>query len=142
MEQSILEHPKESELIKNSNKDVKGLQKNKNFLKKLEYDGIYKLGVTSEGMVTRTLARPVDLSLRQVYRTKIKSAILCDRITSLKKKHFKLDFYLGKIVLKDHPLFSEEDKRAIELIDIHEEFERVAGLGMIPFYENRIKALK
>lgn len=111
-------------------------------MKKLEYDGIYKLGVTSEGMVTRTLARPVDLSLRQVYRTKIKSAILCDRITSLKKKHFKLDFYLGKIVLKDHPLFSEEDKRAIELIDIHEEFERVAGLGMIPFYENRIKALK
>jgi hypothetical protein len=49
------------------------------------------------------------LSLRQVYRTKVRSAILCDRINSLKKKYFKLELLLGKIVLRDHPLFINED---------------------------------
>ena len=111
-------------------------------MRKLEQDGIYKIGAVSEDIVTNTLTKPLDLSLRQGYRTKIKSAILCDRINSLKKKHFKLEFYLGKLVLKDHPYFNEEDRRAVELRDLHEEFERIAGLGMIPFYENRLKALR
>lgn len=30
----------------------------------------------------------------------------------------------------------------MELKEIHEEFERIVGLGMVPFYENRLKALR
>ena len=107
LEQNVLELPKRTELLLVKDKESAGASKD--FLKKLENDGIYKLGAVAEDMVTRTLTRPIDLSLRQVYRTRVRSAILCERINALKKKHYKLEILLGKIVLTDHYYFKEED---------------------------------
>ena len=152
LESEVLRIPEKSELIMSSNKNSQNEAEDKNkpsvldseklILSKLEKDGIYRIGVAAENLVTETLTRPIDLSLRQVFRTKIRSAIVSERINSIKKKHYKLELILGKIVLRDHPYFNAEDIKAIEVTELHEEFERVAGLGMVPFYQNRIVSLK
>ena len=78
--------PEKTELIRTLEKGQAD-PTSKDFLTKLQNDGIYKVG-TTEGIVTPTLTRPIDLSLRQPYRTRIRSAILCERINSLKNKHY------------------------------------------------------
>jgi hypothetical protein len=108
LEQQVIDLPEKTELIADKNRG-QAHSTSKDFLRKLENDGVYKIG-TTEGIVTPTLTRPIDLSLRQPYRTKVRSAILCQRINSLKDRHYKLELYLGKIILKDHPYFIAEDK--------------------------------
>ena len=140
LEQEVMDLPEKTEII--MEKDRNQIDSNsKDLLRKLQNDGIYKIG-TTEGIVTPTLTRPIDLSLRQPYRTRVRSAILCERINSLKSKHYKLEIILGKIILRDHKFFIKEDRVAIELKELHDEFERVAGLGMIPFYKGRLHELE
>lgn len=77
IETQILHMPDKSELVRTIGKNENQFKdKNRDFLRKLEQDGIYKIGAVSEDMVTSTLTKPMDLSLRQGYRTNIKSAIL------------------------------------------------------------------
>lgn len=85
----------------------------------------------------------MDISVTSNPKTglKTRSAILCDRINALKKRHFRLDIVVGKISLREHPLFCPEDRCAIELKELYEEYERVTSLGMVPFYYERLRAL-
>lgn len=152
LEADHLHFPEKSELLKymmkNSNKEVEDpnkpdiLDSDKLVLKKLSMDGVYRIGVAADNLVTNTLTRPIDLSLRQIFRTKVRGSIASERINSIKTKHYKLELIIGKLILRDHQYFNAEDVKAIEVTELHEEFERVAGLGMIPFYDNRIESLK
>jgi hypothetical protein len=66
--------------------------------------------------------------------------VLCDRANSFKKKYFRLDINLGKVVLQNcKSLFSEEDKLAFTLRDQYRDYEQRTSLTMIPFYEQRYK---
>ena len=94
-------------------------------------------------MLAYEISRPIDLSVTQNKKiaTRTRSAILCDRINALKKRHYRLDLIIGKISIREHPIFSPEDRCAMELKELYEEYERVTSLGMIPFYESRLQAL-
>jgi hypothetical protein len=70
---------------------------------------------------------------------KVRSAVLCNRKNAMKKRHYRLDLVLGKVSLREHPLFIREDRCATRLLETYEEYERVTSLGMIPFYRSRIK---
>ena len=48
---------------------------------------------------------------------------------------------IGKLSLRDHPIFLAEDRCAMKLRELFEEYERVTSLGMIPFYRSRIRSL-
>lgn len=87
------------------------------------------------------ITRPLDLYQNQ-YQTKVRSASACDRKLGQKRRFFHLYITVGKIVLRDHPLFKDEDRLAVELKDMHEEFERRTALGMIGFYRTRLLNLK
>lgn len=77
IETNILQMPEKSELVRTIGKHENQFKdKDKDFLRKLEQDGIYKIGAVSEDMVTSTLTKSMDLSLRQGHRTNIKSSIL------------------------------------------------------------------
>jgi hypothetical protein len=68
---------------------------------------------------------------------------LSDRLHSFKKRYYRLDIVVGKIILLKYPaFFSEEDKLAIELKELYKEYERRTSLAMIPFYMERVKFIE
>lgn len=76
------------------------------------------------------LTRPIDLSTEPTerYKVKIINALLSNRMHSYKNKYFRLDVNIGRVILKEHPLFSKEDILAIELKELHAAYERAVSL--------------
>jgi hypothetical protein len=91
------------------------------------------------------ITRPSDLAFEQTeaFQTKELNSIMTNRLHSFKKRYYRLDIVLGKIVLKKYPnFFCEEDKLAIQLKEMYFDFERRTSLAMIPFYMERVKFIE
>jgi hypothetical protein len=68
------------------------------------------------------------------------NAILCNRLHSFKKRYYRLDIVVGKIVLLKYPsFFAEEDYLALELKELYKDYEKRTSLAMIPFYSSRLE---
>ena len=69
--------------------------------------------------------------------------MLSDRLNQHKRKYFRLDIVLGKIVFERlfKDLMTKEDRLAIDMKKQYLEYEMRLSLALIPFYMERIKFL-
>ena len=67
-----------------------------------------------------------------------RSATLCERSNQLKSEYFKLDLLIGKLALSKHPLFIEEDNKAIELKTLLKEYKQKTDLTIIPHIRTQL----
>lgn len=63
------------------------------------------------------LTRPADLAFEQTdaFQTIENNAIVTDRLNSFKKRYYRIDIIVGKLILKRSDLFCEEDQMVIDL---------------------------
>ena len=88
------------------------------------------------------ITRPVDLAFDKTvaFMYKETNAILSNRMHSFKKQYYRLDIIVGKVNLFNYrTLFSEEDRLALKLKNTFKQHEMQVSLGMIPFYEDRLR---
>lgn len=91
------------------------------------------------------ITRPTDLAFEQseAYQTKEINAVLSDRMHSYKKRYYRLDIVVGSVNLQGFPsFFHEEDRLAIELKQLYQDWERRTSLALIPFYMERLKFME
>ena len=80
------------------------------------------------------VSKPLDISLssNDQFNTFVSNSIFSGRGNG-KMRIFKLKIIIGKIIFKNHPIFSEEDKLASELIQLHKDFYSTLNLLNIPY---------
>jgi len=91
------------------------------------------------------ITRPADLAFESsdAFQLKQVNAILSNRLHSFKKRYYRLDVYIGKLVLQKYPqIFNAEDLLAIEMKDLYKTYERRTSLAMIPFYMQRLEFMR
>ena len=80
------------------------------------------------------VTKPLDISLTSntQFSTFVSNSIFSGRGNS-KMKLFKLKIVIGKIIFRNHPCFSEEEKLASELVQLHKDFYSTLNLLNIPY---------
>ena len=80
------------------------------------------------------VTKPLDISLSKntQFSTFVSNSIFSGRGNS-KMKLFKLKIVIGKIIFRNHPCFSEEDKLTSELVQLHKDFYSTLNLLNIPY---------
>ena len=80
------------------------------------------------------VTKPLDISLstNTQFSTFVSNSIFSGRGNS-KMKLFKLKIVIGKIIFRNHPCFSEEDKLTSELVQLHKDFYSTLNLLNIPY---------
>lgn len=68
--------------------------------------------------------------------------MLCDRMHSFKKRYFRLDVVMGKVLLHNCKYFDYEDKLALKLKEDFKQYETRASLALIPFYMERLQFIE
>ena len=62
---------------------------------------------------------------------------------SYKKRYYRLDIIVGKVILLGYPqCFSIEDRIVVEMKEHYKEWERRTSLALIPFYMQRLKFME
>ena len=80
------------------------------------------------------VSKPLDISLssNDQFSTFVSNSIFSGRGNG-KMRLFKLKIIIGKIIFRNHPCFSEEDKLASELVQLHKDFYSTLNLLNIPY---------
>ena len=90
------------------------------------------------------LTRPADLAFEQTdaFQTVEQNAIVTDRLNSFKKRYYRIDIIVGKLLLKKYKqVFSPECQMMIDLKQLCKVYDRRVSLALIPFYKDRIEFL-
>lgn len=68
-------------------------------------------------LMAAELTRPADLAFEQTdaFQTVENNAIVTDRLNSFKRRYYRIDIIVGKLILKRSELFSEEDQMVMDL---------------------------
>ena len=84
------------------------------------------------------VSKPLDISLssNDQFSTFVSNSIFSGRGNG-KMKLFKLKIIIGKIIFRNHPCFSEEDKLASELVQLHKDFYSTLNLLNIPYLKRK-----
>jgi hypothetical protein len=83
------------------------------------------------------LTRPADLAFEQTdaFQTVENNAIVSDRLNSFKKRYYRIDIIIGKLILKKHgALFGKEEQLMIDLKHKCKVYDRRVQQALIPFY--------
>lgn len=91
------------------------------------------------------LTRPADLAFEQsdAFQTIENNAIVTDRLNSFKKRYYRIDIIVGKMVIRKYAgLFTDEDQLMVELKHLCKLYDRRVSLALIPFYRARIEYLE
>ena len=93
-----------------------------------------------QDLLSDEMTRPSDLAFEHTLAnaTKTTSALLQDRSHSYKKKYFRLDVVIGRILMTNMSNFSEEDRLALRLKEQFRAYETRTSFAMIPFYQERV----
>ena len=80
------------------------------------------------------VSKPLDISLssNDQFNTFVSNSIFSGRGNG-KMRLFKLKIIIGKIIFRNLPIFSEEDKLASELVQLHKEFYSTLNMLNIPY---------
>ena len=71
------------------------------------------------------------------------NAIVTDRANSFKKRYYKINIIVGKVLLKDHfELFNKEHQQMMDLKYKCKLYDRRVSLALIPFLKERIEYLR
>lgn len=71
------------------------------------------------------------------------NAIVSDRLNSFKKRYFRIDIIVGKVVLKKFSsLFTKEDTLLLELKQMCKAYDRRVCLALIPFLKDKLEYIK
>lgn len=98
----------------------------------------------NNSLLADELTRPADLAFEQTdaFQTIEQNAIVTDRMNSFKKRYYRIDIIVGKLILKKYKeLFSTEDQMMIDLKQMCKVYDRRVSLALIPFYMERIDFL-
>ena len=98
----------------------------------------------NNSLLADELTRPADLAFEQTdaFQTVEQNAIVTDRMNSFKKRYYRIDIIVGKLILKKYKeLFSTEDQMMIDLKQMCKVYDRRVSLALIPFYMERIDFL-
>ena len=84
------------------------------------------------------VSKPLDISLssNDQFSTFVSNSIFSGRGNG-KMRLFKLKIIIGKIIFRNHPCFSEEDKLASELVQLHKDFYSTLNLLNIPYLKRK-----
>ena len=84
------------------------------------------------------VSKPLDISLssNDQFSTFISNSIFTGRGNG-KMRLFKLKIIIGKIIFRNHPCFSEEDKLASDLIQLHKDFYTTLNMLNIPYLKRK-----
>jgi hypothetical protein len=88
--------------------------------------------------------RPVDLAFEQsdMFQCVENNAIVTDRANSYKKRYYRIDIIVGKILLRKHYyLFKDEHTNMMDLRYLCKLYDRRVALALIPFLQERLKYL-
>ena len=80
------------------------------------------------------VSKPLDISLssNDQFSTFVSNSIFSGRGNG-KMRLFKLKIIIGKIIFRNLPIFSEEDKLASDLVQLHKEFYSTLNMLNIPY---------
>lgn len=95
-------------------------------------------------LLAAEITKPEDQAFEQTdaFQTVEQNAIVTDRMNSFKKRYYRIDIIVGKLLLKKYKeLFSEEDQMMIDLKQMCKVYDRRVSLALIPFYMDRIEFL-
>ena len=84
------------------------------------------------------ISKPLDISLssNDQFSTFVSNSIFSGRGNG-KMRLFKLKIIIGKIIFRNHPCFSEEDKLASDLVQLHKDFYSTLNLLNIPYLKRK-----
>ena len=84
------------------------------------------------------VTKPLDISLssNDQFSTFVSNSIFSGRGNG-KMRLFKLKIIIGKIIFRNHPCFSEEDKLASDLVQLHKDFYSTLNLLNIPYLKRK-----
>lgn len=85
-----------------------------------------------------TKMRDITIIRNPAFSTIQRSATLCERVNQLKSEYFKLDLIIGKIVLSKHPMFNEEDIKAVELRNLLKEYKQKTDMSILPHLREQL----
>lgn len=91
--------------------------------------------------------RPADLAfeISDAFQTVENNAIVTDRMNSFKKRYFRIDIVIGRIMLKKHYQLlreSVEHQKMLDLKHLCKQYDRRTSLALIPFYQYRLDYLE
>jgi hypothetical protein len=91
------------------------------------------------------LTRPADLAFEQTdaFQTTENNSIVTNRLNSFKKRYYRIDIIVGKLILRKYAkLFSEEDQMMIDLKFLCKKYDRQVAMALLPYYMDRLEYLQ
>ena len=91
------------------------------------------------------LTRPADLAFEQTdaFQVTESNSIVTDRLNSFKKRYYRIDIIIGKMILKKYgELFSSEDQQMIDLKFLCKKYDRQVAMALLPYYMDRLEFLQ
>ena len=131
-------------LAKNSDINVQKLEErllNNNQKQYFKANGEIKLDID---LLANERTRPADLAFEtsDAFQTVENNAIVTDRMNSFKKRYFRIDVIVGRLVLKKYDyLLTAEHQKMLDLKHICKLYDRRVALALIPFYQYRLEYL-
>jgi hypothetical protein len=89
------------------------------------------------------ITRPIDISLatNDRYNIHYLSSPMSERGCNRTDKTYKMKMFLSRIMLRDHQLFTQEDRLAGEIKDLHREYYTVMNKLQIPHLKEKLQII-
>ena len=89
------------------------------------------------------VTKPMDISLssNDQFSTFVSNSIFSGRGNG-KMRLFKLRIIIGKIIFRSHPMFSDEDMAASQVINLHKDFYSTLNMLNIPYLKKKRKNIQ
>jgi hypothetical protein len=89
------------------------------------------------------ITRPIDISLatNDRYNIHYLSSPMSERGCNRTDKTYKMKMFLSKIILRDHQLFSQEDRLATEIKVLHREYYQIMNKLQIPHLKEKMQII-
>lgn len=93
------------------------------------------------------LTRPADLAFEQTdaFQVTESNSIVTDRLNSFKKRYYRIDIIVGKMILKKYgELFDDksEDQQMLDLKFLCKKYDRQVAMALLPYYMDRLEFLQ
>jgi hypothetical protein len=118
--------------------EQRALNENKNDWFKLNGDIRLENDIFSD-----VITRPIDISLatNDRYAIHYLSNQMSERGCNRTYKTYKMKMFLSRIILKDHQLFSDEDRLASIIKDLHREYYEIMNKLQIPHLKDKMSII-
>ena len=96
-----------------------------------------------EDIFSDVVTKPMDISLssNDQFSTFVSNSIFSGRGNG-KMRLFKLRIIIGKIIFRSHPMFSDEDMAASQVINLHKDFYSTLNMLNIPYLKKKRKNIQ